>query len=346
MKLYSYYSSGGYKDMYLGELNSEAKASYFLPLLSIQKKLNEIETEQLEFLENLPKIALLSRNNTYGFPEECDKLFTHGGYMLMYRTLQNGSCFLAIRDLMSVNRDEEGRSNTFTYVFLANNPEDICLLDRVALFALQHIQELKEALSPTICYDTQVNGIRCDLDKIWTWINSMPKNETLFDHRPGYYDYIMLTSFDLLSTITKEFQIATDTIRAIVDYRGEVLKGRLRIIEQTNIGMKEMPRSKTKPDKLGTPHMANEPTQENESVKEPIDEQELKLAISQMINILKDIQEKEKNREKLDKELLCIYHPEEIDCFGVKIPCSYVKWIFFGLLILGFVLGLLTGLLF
>ena len=50
MKLYSYYSSGGYKDMYLGELNIEAKASFFLPLLSIQKKLNEIETEQLEFL--------------------------------------------------------------------------------------------------------------------------------------------------------------------------------------------------------------------------------------------------------------------------------------------------------
>lgn len=38
IRLYAYYSCGGYKDMYLGSSDTAASPSYFLPLLPVMKK--------------------------------------------------------------------------------------------------------------------------------------------------------------------------------------------------------------------------------------------------------------------------------------------------------------------
>jgi hypothetical protein len=107
IKLYAFYSIGGYKDLYLGELKPDCSSTYFLPLLSIMKKRNkEEEREIVANLEALPKIERITSSNSYGFPQECSMLFSHGGYILLYKTLNDGRSCLVLRDLTSSTKDD------------------------------------------------------------------------------------------------------------------------------------------------------------------------------------------------------------------------------------------------
>ena len=55
IRLYAYYSCGGYKDMYLGSSDTAASPSYFLPLLPVMKKRGR--TDEVEKIKSPKKNA-------------------------------------------------------------------------------------------------------------------------------------------------------------------------------------------------------------------------------------------------------------------------------------------------
>ncbi len=227
IRLYSFYSVGGYKDMYMGHLNAESKSAYYLPLLPIMKKRGIPEEKQkIEELEKLDKIQIITKDETYDLPYNCKSLFSHGGYIIMYRTFNDSSVCLAIRNLSSSMKDEEGRSAPFTLLFVADTPTDVRLLDNVATYCLDHSQDLNNILSPAIVYDVTVNGLRADLFKIYDWIISCQESEQ-FIHVSGVIDYVMLSTLSSLSIVLKEHNIDDKMINAVVLQNGHVCKGKL-----------------------------------------------------------------------------------------------------------------------
>ena len=227
IKLYSFYSVGGYKDMYMGLLNAESSSAYYLPLLSIMRKRGLAEeASKIAELDKLDKIHIITKSETFDFPYECKSLFSHGGYTIMYRTLNDNSVCLAIRNLSSSMKDEEGRSTPFTLLFVANSLTDIRILDNVATYCMYHSNEINDLLSPTILYDAVVNGLRADLSKIYNWIISCQDSEQ-FIHVPGVVDYVMLSTLSSLPIVLKEHNIDDKIINAVVLQNGHICKGKL-----------------------------------------------------------------------------------------------------------------------
>lgn len=232
IRLYGFYSVGGYKDMYMGILNAKSNSAYYLPLLPImrQRRFPE-EAFKIAELDKLDKIRIITKSKTFDFPNECKSLFSHGGYTIMYRTLNNKSVCLAIRNLSSSMVDEEGRSNPFTLLFIADDQTDISLLDNAALYCLSHHNNLNNILSPTILYDAVVNGLRVDLFKIYSWIASC-KAPIQFIHTSGYVDYVMLATRSSLPIVIQEHNIDGNKINAVVLENGNVCDGKLRMAKK------------------------------------------------------------------------------------------------------------------
>ena len=229
IRAYSFYSFGGYKDMYLGNLAGGSPSVYYLPILSIMKKRNIAAEEQIvSMLEELPKIQIITRKDSFQFPTDCKTLFSHGSYILMYRTLEDNSVCLAIRNLTSSMTDEEGRSTPYTLLFLADTPSDVDILDNVATFCLYNSQKLNDILSPMIVYDAKVNGLRADIGKMFDWIVSCPESDK-FIHTKGVVDYVMVTSLSYLTFVLKEHNIDKHNINAIALTDGSIRKGELAI---------------------------------------------------------------------------------------------------------------------
>ncbi len=241
IRAYCFYSFGGYKDMYLGNLDANSSSVYYLPLLSIMKKRGLAEeVQKISELESLDKIQIISRNSTYDFPSECKSLFSHGGYVVMYRTLNDGSVCLAIRNLYGSMKDEEGRSTPFTILFVANTPSDIDLMDNVATFCIHNSHKLNDIISPTIIYDSKANGLRADISKIYEWIILCPESKK-FIHTPGVVDYIMIGSLSYFHIILEEHNIKREFVNAAILQNGHIRYGELAIKEDCDENTENMP---------------------------------------------------------------------------------------------------------
>lgn len=234
VKLYAFYSVGGYKDMYIGSLSQDSSSTYYLPLLSIMKKRNNpAEQEQIAALEKLQSIKIINKENQWGFPDECNTLFSHGGYTIIYKTLCDGKSCLAIRNLTGTMRDEEGRSTPFNLLFVAENVEDNYTLDKVAIYCKSHLQEINSILSPTIVYDAAVNGLRVDLHKIYNWICSLP-NTTPLLHNKSTVNYIVVPSEQMIDIVIKEHKLSNIHIDAIFHDNGYLLQGSLKYVHASS----------------------------------------------------------------------------------------------------------------
>ena len=232
MKLYGFYSWGGYKDMYFGELDSNCKSVYFLPLLSIMRNRNRPEEqEKIAWLETLPSIEIVRQRRDYGFPHECSTLFTHGGFSAIYQTLYDGRVCLCMREIGCDTKDEEGRSTPFSLLFLAESEEDIALLDNTAHFCLTHLREAHTILSSVMVFDTKANGLRADTYKVKEWMDSI-NSDVRFVHQPGRISYLMIPSLNMLTIVLGELKINQSRLDAIVSWTGQLLKGKLQISEK------------------------------------------------------------------------------------------------------------------
>ncbi len=166
LRYYTYYSVGGYKDLYLGNSTMDVEYTYYLPLLAIKKKEaigNEEATKMVQHLEDLPQIKLVNKSNTYGLPMYAAHLISHGGYKLIYTHVENDLYILSLRDIQGENKDESGRSIPFLIMIVADNILDAKKLATIAAYWSNNLTTISSKLASILTYDSEVNGIKFHL---------------------------------------------------------------------------------------------------------------------------------------------------------------------------------------
>lgn len=376
IKLYAFYSIGGYKDLYLGELKPDCSPTYYLPLLSIMKKRNkEEEREIVANLEVLPKVERITSSNSYGFPQECSTLFSHGGYILLYKTLNDGRSCLVLRDLTSSTKDEEGRGTPFNLLFMAESENDCQQLDNVALFCFHNATLLDNILSPTIVYDPKVNGTRADLPIIYEWIASCPPTRPL-THKEGQYNYVMVGSPTTIKVFLKEQDVSQNSVDAFCTIDGTIHKGSLVYSQVNDI------QSTTEPENNDIETADGNEKEEIQAKSEEIadvvalshqsDLSEGKIVVPSEQNVVKEVKQETdsfrgdykesqndntestqstENRDVRSAEQFPIrVKPDTINeddklytlIFGRRVPTYYIPWIIIGAFIVGYIIGRIT----
>lgn len=175
LKFYTYYSVGGYKDLYLGNSTMNDEFTYLLPLLGIQRRRAEAEgdeqlAERVKQLDALPKILLVNQASSYGFPKSGARLVSHGGYKLIYTHLEEDCYALILRDILGENKDESGRSIPFLMMLVADNVQDARKLATIAAFWSNNIETVSNKIASMLMYDKEVNGIKFCLRRFGVFI--------------------------------------------------------------------------------------------------------------------------------------------------------------------------------
>lgn len=226
IRFYTYYSCGGYKDLYIGSDIDSADARYFIPLLNVWKKSNKRENaDKIARAENVLHVELISKNNSAGFPTECDLMFSHGGYSAIYRTLSDGRTCLCIRDIPNGAKDEEGRDIPFNFMFLADSEESIDKLDVLALQYLSTFNETNSLIASAITYDYVINGFKFDLAKLDSLFSSDSESQSNLNHRASYVDYLLVGSRNQTSLAIKEQGLDVKNVNAAFDSEGLIYGG-------------------------------------------------------------------------------------------------------------------------
>lgn len=174
LRYYSYYSIGGYKDLYLGSDEDKTEETFYLPLLSVleeESKTDENARRQFDEFSELPKIYQLSDKNNYGLPSGAASLFSHAGYKVLYKHVQGKTHALAIRDITCGSKDEMGRSIPFLMVITGDTPNDVRNLDIIATYITSYLKSSEETISSFIGYDRDKNGLRFKLAEFNNWID-------------------------------------------------------------------------------------------------------------------------------------------------------------------------------
>ena len=181
LTFYSYYSVGGYKDFMLGNSQSQNEATFYLPLLPVLEERAQNDkniAKQVEELKFLPSIKQLSGNNAYGLPENANVLFSHAGYKLIYRHLQDDKHAIALRDITPETKDENGRTIPFLFVIVGDEKEDVHVMDCIVSYMVSNLRNVESVLVNTLYMDKEKNGLRFDLAKFNKWIKHIVKSTT------------------------------------------------------------------------------------------------------------------------------------------------------------------------
>lgn len=175
LKYYSYYSVGGYKDMYLGSSEMKDNDTYYFPLLPIWRKRaednNDVQLEEkVSEISKLPEIKILNETNLYGLPTDANRIFSHGGYKILYTHAKSGEGVLAIRNIEGDAKDETGRPIPFLLVIVGRTKEDIRNLDKLVAYMSTHIITTTQRLSTLFVYDHKKNGLCFHLGELNEWV--------------------------------------------------------------------------------------------------------------------------------------------------------------------------------
>lgn len=221
IKYYTYYSCGGYKDIYIGSDQDSADASYFIPLLNVWKKSNKPENvDKVARAKSVQHVELISKSNSAGFPSECNLMFSHGGYKAILRTLKDGRLCLSIRDISNGAKDEEGRDIPFNFLFLADGQESIYQLDALAIEYLTQEKDINELISNTISYDPVINGIRFDLLKLNQLLSNQHETSKSLLHKAGIIDYLKISSRNQYKLSLSEQALDANIVNSFWDDNG------------------------------------------------------------------------------------------------------------------------------
>lgn len=235
IRLYAYYSCGGYKDMYLGSSDTAASPSYFLPLLPVMKKRGRTdEVEKIKYQESLQHVCIVTSSESYGFPADAANMFSHGAYKAVYRTLQDGSSCLSMHDIPSNETDEEGRDIPFTLMFVADGEEDSAKLDSMAAALLKDMTAWQQLFTSLFAYDPTVNGIKFDLPKIIARINDTKQEPNCYIDRTQSKNvaYLMLNENNGVKIALKEQNLKREEVSCFVDANGNIIEGRLPLAKE------------------------------------------------------------------------------------------------------------------
>lgn len=176
LRYYTYYSVGGYKDLYLGSSEDTAEATYYLPLLPFLADSAESSSDarkEYESLKSLPRIIQLSDKDKCHFPSKASCLISHAAYKLIYRHVEGDTYALALRDIACEAKDEMGRSIPFLIVFTGDSKEDMHKLDILAAHIASYLEESEQRITSFIGYDQGKNGLCFKLAEFNSWIEQI-----------------------------------------------------------------------------------------------------------------------------------------------------------------------------
>lgn len=181
LRYYSYYSVGGYKDFILGTSEDKQEATYYLPLLPVleeRAKTDEDAAKLFEQQKDLPKIQQLSAELPFNLPTSARVLFSHAGYKLLYKHLEGDYYALALRNISASTKDEHERSVPFMFVITGNTKHDVEVLNILATYFACNIKGVENILSKYLFMDIDVNGLKFELAKFNSWVNSIISNNS------------------------------------------------------------------------------------------------------------------------------------------------------------------------
>lgn len=264
IKYYTYYSCGGYKDIYIGSDQDTADASYFIPLLNVWKKSNKPESaKKIAMAESVQHIELITKSNSAGFPSECNLMFSHGGYKAIFRTLNDGRLCLSIRDIPNGVKDEEGRDIPFNFLFLADGQESINQLDALAIKYLTNSNEINESIANAISYDPVINGVRFDLGKFSQILADCAVASKRLLHKAGNIDYIKISSRNQYKISLSEQALDENKVNSLWDDNGLFWGDIVHIEHSSEFTDKENPIDSTIYSDIEVYRMTSEQTEDD-----------------------------------------------------------------------------------
>lgn len=153
--------------MFLGDSTMSSESTFYLPLLPIWKKkavAGDLSlVEKIKVLEKLPAINLLTIDSSYGLPKSALTLISHAGYKVYLSLLSTGESVFSIRDIDSNVKDESGRSIPFLLLVVGTTDADRIVLEKLAAYAVSHIDEISKKIADLFSYNAEVNGIEFKL---------------------------------------------------------------------------------------------------------------------------------------------------------------------------------------
>lgn len=181
LHFYTYYSVGGYKDMYLGNDGQKEEKRYYLPLLPVEKaqaKENNDATlmAKVEHQLALPTIELLTNDNRFGLPRLANKITTHGGFVVIFTHLEGEKFFIVLRGIQGSDKDENGRPIPFLMSFLSDSTGDLQKMRRLAGYLAQYTQTAKKELAAFLHYDPLENGLCFEQARMLQWLGQVVAN--------------------------------------------------------------------------------------------------------------------------------------------------------------------------
>ena len=180
LHFYTYYSVGGYKDMYLGNSGmTDVAQTYYLPLLPSMKQKadsgDKVMQQKVEKLEELAKIKLLTKDSRYGLPVAADSLINHSGYKVIYMHLESDKYIVVLRDIQGKGKDENGRAIPFLLAIMCDAASDMPLMDKLATYLTCNTQSTENEFVSFLHYDVNANGLCFELKAICEWITTLPE---------------------------------------------------------------------------------------------------------------------------------------------------------------------------
>ena len=110
-------------------------------------------------MEKLPAINLLTIDSSYGLPKSALTLISHAGYKVYLSLLSTGESVFSIRDIDSNVKDESGRSIPFLLLIVGTTEAERIVLEKLAAYAVSHIDEISKKIADLFSYNAEVNGI-------------------------------------------------------------------------------------------------------------------------------------------------------------------------------------------
>lgn len=179
---FTYYSVGGYKDMYLGNNTQTNIRRYYLPLLQSEEK-EAAESNNIAFKQKverqlgLHRIELLSDNNRYGLPDIVTSNITaHGGYNIIYTHIEHEKHIIAVRGIKGKDKDDSGRPIPYLMLFMCDEADDLTQMNRLAGYISQNMATAKAEMSKCLFFDATENGLCFEQAEMIKWIDSVTRN--------------------------------------------------------------------------------------------------------------------------------------------------------------------------
>lgn len=165
--IYSYYNHGGFKDLYLGTLEDDMEAKYFIPLYKVyEQRLAENpndkkSADKITLWSSLVQIKELNENSSEAYPQDASIVISHSGYKVMLKQLQNGTTLLAVRDIPG-HADEFNRPSPFAVMLIGDSKQDykyLCVLADY-LKNKENLSSFETFCSGVFEHDIKVNALQ------------------------------------------------------------------------------------------------------------------------------------------------------------------------------------------